>query len=357
MKFIKINKSDCKCKKHNPKKIIKKKSIVLLSLIYLYSLNNELKTNIFNMAENIEKNITKIFFNSTTIKKKLLDYLSKCLSKNITKIKNIFLGQDMRFGNQLILIQRVIFYCEILGCKNIILDKKNNWFIKNTIFIRKYNMSIKVDEEKNMKYYNDVIIDKTLNFFYYKSLIIPENRINILKNEILNNLPAISIDKNDLFIYIRSGDIFNNNPHPGYIQPPLCYYKKILDNMIFHKIYLITQDNYNPIIDKLLNQYNYIIYKQNSLQVDIAYLVKAYNILSGGISTFFSQILLLNDNLQILYMFHMNYKGELESKKYSVKIINKLIVFEIFAPKEYLASVYPWKNSDKQREFMINFIC
>ena len=127
--------------------------------------------------------------------------------------------------------------------------------------------------------------------------------------------------------------------------------------MIFRRIYLISQDKYNPVIDDLLNKYKYIIYKNHSIQVDIAYLVNAYNILGGGRSTFFSQILSLNDNLQLLYYYNVFYRGILESKKFSVKIINKLTTFEIFAPKEYIINIYPWKNSNKQRQFMIAFIC
>ena len=84
-----------------------------------------------------------------------------------------------------------------------------------------------------------------MEFFYYKSIISPKNRINLLKNEIFRNLPNIKTEKGELYIYIRSGDIFSsNNPHPRYLQPPSCYYKKILDNMIFRRIYLISQDKY-----------------------------------------------------------------------------------------------------------------
>ena len=219
-------------------------------------------------------------------------------------------------------------------------------------------MLITVDEERNIKYYGDTIIDKTWNFFYYKSIISPKNRINVLKNEIFKNLPNVKTERGELYIYIRSGDIFaSHHPHPRYIQPPSCYYEKILDNLIFRKIYLISQNKLNPVVDNLLNKYKSIMYNNNTIQVDISYLANAYNIIGGGTSTFFSQILSLNDNLELLYKYNMHYRSEIESKKFNVRLINKLTIFEIFAPKEYLIKMYPWKNDDEQREFMVNFIC
>ena len=153
-----------------------------------------------------------------------MDYLSKCISKNITKVKNIFLGQDIHFGNKLILIENVILFCRILGCKTIILDKTKNWFIQKTIIIKKYKLIIKIDEEKNVRHYFDIIIDNTLNFFYLfyeKSFINAEITLNLIKSEILRNLPTVEINKEDIYIYIRSGDVFeNNNYSKNYVQPP-----------------------------------------------------------------------------------------------------------------------------------------
>jgi hypothetical protein len=127
------------------------------------------------------------------------------------------------------------------------------------------------------------IIDRTDNFYYYKRYIKAQKRIDLLKNEILRNLPKISTNPNDIFIYIRSGDIFIR-PHQSYSQAPLCFYNKILDNYIFRKYYLIAQDKNNPVIKKLLEIKSNIIYNYNSLYIDIAYLANAYNLVGGKIS-------------------------------------------------------------------------
>ena len=42
----------------------------------------------------------------------LLKYISRCTKRNITKIKRIFLNLTLRFGNQIILLNKVIFFAK-----------------------------------------------------------------------------------------------------------------------------------------------------------------------------------------------------------------------------------------------------
>ena len=140
-------------------------------------------------------------------KKELLKYISFNIGKNITSVKSLFLDSKLKFGNQFILLNKAIFFCELLGCKRIILNEKYFWYIKNKIIYKKYNMLIKVGNINDIKY-RGTIIDGTFNFFYYSNYIKPEYRANILKNEIIKNLPLTKVFEDDLFIYIRSGDIF-----------------------------------------------------------------------------------------------------------------------------------------------------
>ena len=140
-------------------------------------------------------------------KRKLLKLISKCLNKNIKSVSSIFMAQNYNFGNQLKLINNAIFYCEILGCKRLILDKKSNWFIKNRIIDKKYKMSIEVGE-KNDYINKNIIIDYTGFMYFYVDIIKPEFKISLLKSEILKNIPYVKLNPNYLSIYVRSGDIF-----------------------------------------------------------------------------------------------------------------------------------------------------
>ena len=148
--------------------------------------------------------------------------------------------------------------------------------------------------------------------------------------------------------YIRSGDIFII-PHYLYIQPPYCFYKKILNDFNFSNVYLIAENKNNPVIDKLLMNFPHIIYESQSLQIDISKLVGAYNLAGGGASSFFSSVLELTKNLQILFYFNLENRCYLPLKK-----VNKYIMY---ATNEYLKIMSPWNNTILQRNFMNTFNC
>ena len=82
-----------------------------------------------------------------------------------------------------------------------------------------------------------------------------------------------------MYIHVRSGDIFTHSIHKNYAQPPLCFYKKILYNYKFKKIFLLSNGEENPIIKHLIKEYPYIVFKINSIEVDISKLLHAYNII------------------------------------------------------------------------------
>ena len=94
--------------------------------------------------------------------------------------------------------------------------------------------------------------------------------MDLLRKEILRNLPKIIINSDELYIYIRSshyGSIYNSD----YFQPPLCYYKAVLNNLKFKKVNLIAKSKINKMIDVLLNNFKFIYFKEKSLGEDIAY--------------------------------------------------------------------------------------
>jgi hypothetical protein len=288
-------------------------------------------------------------------KNELLKYISNRVGKKITFVKSIFIGNNYRFGNKLIIIYKIIFYCQILRCRKVFIDKAKTWFIKRKIINKKYKMIIVPEEEKNIYNYK-TIIDKTDNFLFYIRYIKAQKRIDLLKNEILRNLPKVSTNPNDLFIYIRSGDIFIH-PHYLYSQAPLCFYNKILDNYRFRKYYLIAQDKNNPTIKKLLEIRSNIIYNYNPLNIDIAYLANAYNLVGGKISTFLRGIIPLNNNLRNIWIFKLQtqkYSNEENENQY---LNIKANAFVMNASSKYSYNMKYWSNSIFQRNLMINEIC
>ena len=186
-------------------------------------------------------------------------FLSRQIGKNINFVDTLFYTVKRRFGNSLCNLNKLMFYCEIVGCKKIILDKEIYWFINNTIEAN----NITISADKKYKYMNSTLKLLYLNtndIYNYFFKIRPEVRINYLKNEIIKNLPKVHISNDSLFFHIRSDDIFTVNQNRLYAQPPLCFYEAILNNFKFNNIYIISKDNNNPVIEKLINYYSNIKY-------------------------------------------------------------------------------------------------
>jgi hypothetical protein len=301
----------------------------------------------FNKKKYLNNNIMKKLHMDLKLydkkyKNQILELMSKSLGQKITSVKSIFLAQKSYFGNQILILSDIIFICEILGCKRIILDKKYFWYIKNKIIDRKFKRIIDIGDIKD--YLNtSTIIDKTSSFF--QKLYI--NRMNLLRNEILNNLPKIVIKPNALYIYIRSslsGSVYN----PDYFQPPLCFYKTILNNYKFKKVNLIAKDKTNKMVDVLLNNFKFIIFKEKSLKEDIAYLIYAYNIV-GLSSSFLYSIMNMNYNLRLYWHY-----GE-----HGFRFIPNIeaTIFKMEPSNEYSKQIYYWKYNSSQFKLMINDNC
>ena len=249
MQIIKRNKLIVKYKQFKFQKVkkkclTKKVKISLKSmfsaLFFSYSLINYLfpsflnKVKIRNEQELHLKRVDEIMYNDylslknmtndssilSNYKNEILQIFSRNAHKNITSIDKIYINYQLRFGNQLVLMNKAIFYCEIVGCKKIILGQNNNLYIRNKIIDEKYNLTIETlnsSDDNN----NDTFLSTYYpHTFYYFLVVRPENRLGVLKNEILKNLPFIITNTDDLYIHIRSGDIF---PKPYVGELSLLY--------------------------------------------------------------------------------------------------------------------------------------
>ena len=86
----------------------------------------------------------------------IIDYISQTIKKNITSIKRIVYTEGTKFGNTLILLNKLIFFCEIIKCNEIILTNNAFWFIKNSIFLNDYNITInRINKKSKYSFYNN----------------------------------------------------------------------------------------------------------------------------------------------------------------------------------------------------------
>lgn len=272
----------------------------------------------------------------------------------------IYFDMTFPFGNQIAAVNKMIFYCEIIHCKKLILPVENRIYINHTLLDKEYNLQIEVAQES---FQADLITDISFEFFYDFYNLKIENRIGILKNEIVNNLPKVNLNKNDLIIHIRSGDIFQHKGEtdyaPDYSQPPLCFYQKILEQFKFSDIYIIAEDNtFNPVIEELKKKYPKIKYNQNSLEIDLSYLIYGYNIV-GSISSFLISSIKLNDNIKFFWEYD---RYPMCSKIYHFhhsifNIQRKYTIYQMPPSQTYKYKMIVWKCSDEQINIMLNDKC
>ena len=189
-------------------------------------------------------------------------------------------------------------------------------------------------------------------------IVMPQVRINFIKSEILNNLPNVKVEQDDLYIHIRGGDIFLPSCSKVYAQPPLCFYEKIINQTKFKNIYIISMDNLNVVINPLKGKYKNIILNKNNFEYDISLLVHAYNIVLA-ISSFSYSAIKLNDNLKNIYEYdimklsqklfflhHHFFKFPIRYKIYTMKPSDK-----------YISEMFSWTRSTKQIKLMLEEEC
>ena len=220
-----------------------------------------------------------------------INYVLKMNSSLEDKI--VYVEKSFNFGNSLVLLNNLIYYCEILNIKSIYLNSYYKWPISQNISYGKMSISLISPININLNNDNIIIFDKKL--IYFQKVFKPEIRINVLKSEIKRNLPEIKINENDLYIHIRGGDIFayKAKGNINYAQPPLCFYINVISKFKFRNIFILSKDNSNPIIKLLVREYPQIFLTHNSIEIDISLLLNAFNLI-GSMSSFLTTIIILN---------------------------------------------------------------
>jgi len=233
-----------------------------------------------------------------------------------------------RLGNNIDQISNVI---------DIALTYKHNIVFK--VEHKLFNLKIIIDYFN--KYSNSIIITDKHNFFGENCrLLYPKNTFgnnNELKHKLMKESFMIKdinkLDDYDLVIHIRSGDIFKLRPHPNYVPPPLSYYTKQIDKHNFKRIIIVCEDNINPVVNKLLELYDNAIHRINTLEEDIKILLGATNIMFS-IGTFVPSLMMLSDNIKFIYVIFVDSEGI----------------------QNYYTVMKPWKNTKKQRDYILNYI-
>ena len=315
----------------------------------IIKLNYEDKTEKYNsLLFNSNIYLNDEFFELTEVQKQI--YFKKI--KNIETLS----GCGGNIGNALIILNNLINICINIKCKNIITPKGTlEYIIKRPIFNKEFNITI-----LPYSYVNQTKIDIKLGFknsffFKYKKKFNPM-RLWIIKEEVLNNIPRYVAKPNDLYINIRSGDIFLNVIHILYSQPPLCFYQKIINENKYENIYIVANGHENPVVDQLLKLYPNIKYIHGSIVDDIKVIINAYNFVMS-ISTFPMTLIWLNNYLKNLYIYDMMDFNYFESIYDNFKYVNYTIYKMIPSKNYYQIMFKKWNKTKEQLDLMLKENC
>lgn len=224
----------------------------------------------------------------------------KCL-KNLTYIpSSLIMGLEIeatgRFGNNLIGILQAFRYCCIFNLRYLIVPKK--YLFINESF---YANGIKIIPKKYDTDYSSYI------FKYPFAYPLPTCHIAVNYNDIVymkdflnSRFQNMNLNKDDLYIHIRSGDIFIKHPNKHLGQPPLNYYLDIINSRKWNDIHIIAENDKNPVIKELVKRgYKF---SSSTLINDMSTLLNAQNLVIGP-GSFGQALVLLTKKLKTLYAF------------------------------------------------------
>jgi len=134
------------------------------------------------------------------------------------------------------------------------------------------------------------------------------------------------LDDNTLVIHIRTGDIFTpNNPYGIMTPNPMAYYDYLCKQ--YAKIIVVCQDRMNPVINKLEEYKNVIIFESSNIMESFDLLLNAKNLATSGVSTFGYAAALCSEKIQKLHATNITASGQLNYEMLIGKIDVEL--FEI----------------------------
>lgn len=305
-----------------------------------------------------EISLLKIYSDDDEKNIKLLrDKFSEKFKKNVRFVKNIFLKLTCGFGNQICSLNNIIFYSEILGIKNIYLNAAyNNWYIKDKVITDKISISLTNQSQIDCNS-EDTICGHIYYDFFFPVIFKPTTRAIILKDEIKRNMPQINTDEDDLYIYIRAGDVFEKTGN-SYSPAPYCFYQKILSQFTFKNIYLISMDDKNPIIGRLLSDYPKIIHQFHSFEQDFSTIMNAHNLVNSY-SSFAQAGIFFNDKINNLWEYDF-YK--MIDKVYHYhhdlhKLNREFYIYKMKPSENYTNIMFNWRNEGFQRKFLFDENC
>ena len=209
-----------------------------------------------------------------------------------------------RFGNNIYQLLNILLEADK---DNDNVDLSVLYYLTPIINIKKLEILFNAIHKKKDIIYKQHFMPKDLHLVDKR--IVDISKFFILSKKYIKpclNCNIEPLDSKICLIHMRSGDIFSNQAHSAYIQPPLNYYKKIIDDTdhLYYKYYIITEHDMNNPCIKLLNGYkNKVEIKLDNMFNDYNLLLKTQSIILSR-SSFSDSSIFINPNIKNIYLWN-----------------------------------------------------
>ena len=258
-----------------------------------------------------------------------------------------------RFGNSVMQLRNVIYVAERWGARAIEASKSHPFFVGESAgpialswgvkkvglaptlqgrFFRLQEFDLSLSASDEARIFRD----------YVRPMVRPEFRI-----------PDMRVRPDDLILHFRAGDVFTEEVHPGYGQPPLSYYLAAVEREQPARAWLVYEDRSNPCIDAAeaaLRQRGIdVVLQSGTLDEDLRILMSARRIVAGR-GTFVHMVSHLSDTLNRVYFFEWGQPA-------SLRRLGIQVVKSTDAHGEFKAALLSrnWRNAPGQRALMLSY--
>jgi hypothetical protein len=176
--------------------------------------------------------------------------------------------------------------------------------------------------------------------------------------KLFNVLPEVFSEKpqDQLLIHIRSGDIFANWINPEYVQPPLAFYKMVIERLVasgeVRTVKLVYENKLNPVIDPLETYLSdreiQFSVQSGTIAEDVEALVNG-RYLIFGLGTFGPGICRFSDHVKAVFFFSQG----ADPGFHAISSVER--AFEVVDSGGDYIKRGEWRNTDEQRMMMVEY--
>ncbi|MCJ2071055.1 discoidin domain-containing protein [Methylobacterium sp. J-030] len=176
--------------------------------------------------------------------------------------------------------------------------------------------------------------------------------------QVFNGLPAVFPDKpeDQLIIHIRSGDIFSTWIDPNYPQPPLAFYRMVIERLLaedrIRSVRMVFENRANPVIPALEAYVEGIglpLSTQSGTLVDDVAAIANGRYLVFGFGSFGPGVCHLSERVDQVFYFSCNWPQGFQS----IETVGHVV--EVRDVGGGYMKIGEWTNSEAQRRLMVEY--